>query len=133
MEHIFDDGYDRLYDRLAAQVNFYPKARGERGEDANRLRKIIDLRAEEHSVTLRSDARYLLAVLFLQMIVMPVSISRPSVMPQVWSSIDNDIDKLLDRISHGTLQSQVSGHAMLNRIVSDWALFDTTSFKIWGD
>jgi predicted anti-sigma-YlaC factor YlaD len=133
MDPIYDGEYDSLYDRLAAQVNFYPEARGERLADTERLKEIIDSKTKLHNANLRSDARYLLSVLFLQMVLMPVAMARRVGMEQVWESIGDDTDTLMETLANQSHRTQISGHMMLNTITSNWSRLRTTNFRIWGD
>jgi len=132
MDDSYNVAYEQLYKRLAAQVNFYPEARTT-GTDAERLKTIIEDSEQSQHAKLRSDARYLLSVLLLQMIVMPVAIVRPSTMDEVWASIEEDVKVLVSRARRRTSNDNITGHAMLDTISESWSRLRTTNFRLWGD
>jgi hypothetical protein len=138
MDDLYGAAYERLYNRLPAQVGFYPEARGVGVDYASRLKEIISDTQVEFQVRLRSDAQYLLAVLLLQMVVMPIAIARPSMNDEVWNSLVHDVETLISTFASTAAAGQtepeeVSGHTMLDAISSNWASLRTTRFRLWGD
>jgi hypothetical protein len=144
MDQRFVQVYDELFDRLSAQVNFYPEARG--SVNVPELQALIQNAETDSGVQLRSDARYLLAVLLLQMIVVPLSAAGriPEAEPSsedvyglrnqsLTDMVRQDISTLLRAASDLTRMRPISGHRMLNTISGNWSRLRVTDFRLWGD
>lgn len=94
---------------------------------------------------IRSDAHHFLVVNFHQMIVMPLLMSpnapyrieynsneKPFYSDEFYKVISDDIMKILSSAADNEGQGEISGHAILDAVSTQYRKLRTTQFQIWG-
>lgn len=96
---------------------------------------------------LRADAKYFLLLNFMQMVFAPVRLRGGGVTAELTSSLVADIDLVIneaarqqeirerDSESSGLAPepSDVTGHAVLEAVATNWGNLRLSSFRIWGE
>jgi hypothetical protein len=96
--------------------------------------------AIDHSIDqkeIRSDAFFFILVNFHFMIIKPIVHKSKNTVPftenkDIESAIVSDINLILSTAIEESIESEISGHHILNIIDRLWKKMKTTRFEIWG-
>jgi hypothetical protein len=154
MDEVYRDIYLQLYSSSQLDVgqkrefdpNLYLQTR--RTElDAETLRQMIDSAERETFAEptigviftpyagrrLRPDAKLFLLINFLQMIVLPVSLSERGSNVDLRRILFADTVTLLKQSADETNERDVSSHAVLKALTKNWKKLNFSALKLWED
>ena len=140
MDEIYRDIYSRLYDvtdefflpRYAPDQTFFTNW----VFDPGRLRRSIDTAElsliSERKIKLRPDAKFFLFVNLWQMVVLPIQLANRAEGFQMENILASDIELLLKEASVGRkVGDEISGHAVLDALSTNWKRLKLSGFKLW--
>ncbi|MBI2679004.1 MAG: hypothetical protein HYX28_09505 [Candidatus Koribacter versatilis] len=140
MDPIYRDIYTELYSTNVARASDQPELR----DEVSGLIHAMDLASTSLQFPLaavrpdlRPDARFLLFTLFINMIVLPLTVSgrlrHGELSEMVQGDVRTIVGDVIKRRRRTNSPQDISGHEILDSIARNWQKLSVTKFRLWGD